>query len=160
MSTLSAIYFHDEAAAHEALEQRLWPNGPVCPKCGGQDRITISRGGRVGLYRCGPCKRQFTVKVGTVFESSHIPLNVWLQAIHLMASGKKGISGHQMMRLLDVTYKTAWFMTHRIREAMKEPGWKIAGPLGGAGATIEIVKPTPAGRPATAPSRRPQKRCP
>src|SRR6185437_12382222 len=137
MSTLSATYFHDEVAAHEELERRLWPTGPVCPKCQGQDRITIVRGARVGLYRCGPCKRQFTVKVGTVFEDSHIALNVWLQAVHLMTSSKKGISSHQMMRLLDVTYKTAWFMTHRIREAMKAPAWNVAGPMGGAGATIE-----------------------
>jgi transposase-like protein len=137
MSTLSAPYFHDEALAHEELERRLWPTGPICPKCGGQGRITVVRGARVGLYRCGPCKRQFTVKVGTVFESSHVPLNVWLQAVHLMTSSKKGISSHQMMRLLDVTYKTAWFMTHRIREAMKEPGWPTAGKLGGSGRTVE-----------------------
>jgi transposase-like protein len=137
MSTLSAPYFHDEALAHEELERRLWPTGPVCPKCGGQDRITISRGGRVGLYRCGPCKRQFTIKVGTVFEASHIPLNVWLQAVHLMTSSKKGISSHQIMRILEVTYKTAWFMTHRIREAMTDGDWHTIGKLGGEGETVE-----------------------
>jgi transposase-like protein len=137
MSTLSAPYFHDEGLAHEELERRLWPTGPVCPKCGGQDRITISRGGRVGLYRCGPCKRQFTVKVGTVFESSHVQLNVWLQAVHLMTSSKKGISSHQIMRILDVTYKTAWFMTMRIREAMTEGDWRTIGKLGGEGQTVE-----------------------
>ena len=137
MSTLSAPYFHDEALAHEELERRLWPTGPVCPKCGGQDRITVSRGGRVGLYRCGPCKRQFTVKVGAVFESSHVALNVWLQAVHLMTSSKKGISSHQIMRILEVTYKTAWFMTHRIREAMTEGDWRTIGKLGGEGQTVE-----------------------
>jgi len=137
MSTLSAAYFHDEALAHEELERRLWPTGPVCPKCGGQDRITVSRGSRVGLYRCGPCKRQFTIKVGTVFESSHVALNVWLQAVHLMTSSKKGISSHQIMRILEVTYKTAWFMTHRIREAMTEGDWRAIGKLGGEGQTIE-----------------------
>src|ERR1700722_6280297 len=137
MSTLSAPYFHDEALAHEELERRLWSTGPVCPKCGGRNRITVSRGGRVGLYRCGPCKRQFTVKVGTVFESSHVPLNVWLQAVHLMTSSKKGISSHQIMRILDVTYKTAWFMTHRIREAMTEGDWRAIGKLGGDGPTVE-----------------------
>jgi transposase-like protein len=137
MSTLSAPHFHDEALAHQELESRLWPNGPVCPKCGGQDRITVSKGGRIGLYRCGPCKRQFTVKVGTVFESSHVPLNVWLQAVHLMTSSKKGISSHQIMRILEVTYKTAWFMTHRIREAMKEGDWRTIGRLGGEGQTVE-----------------------
>jgi transposase-like protein len=137
MSTLSAPYFHDEALAHEELERSIWPNGPVCPKCGGQGRITSVKGGRVGLYRCGPCKRQFTVKVGTVFEASHVPLNVWLQAVHLMTSSKKGISSHQIMRILDVTYKTAWFMTHRIREAMTEGDWRATGPLGGEGMTVE-----------------------
>jgi len=137
MSTLSAPYFHDDALAHEELERRLWLTGPSCPKCGGQDRITVSKGGRVGLYRCGPCKRQFTVKVGTVFESSHVALNVWLQAVHLMTSSKKGISSHQMMRLLDVTYKTAWFMSHRIREAMTEGDWRTIGKLGGEGQTVE-----------------------
>jgi transposase-like protein len=133
MSSLSAPYFHDEALAHEELERRLWPTGPVCPKCGGQDRITVTRGARVGLYRCGPCKRQFTVKVGTVFESSHVPLNVWLQAVHLMCSSKKGISSHQIMRTLEVTYKTAWFMTHRIREAMRDVTLPV---MGGPGETI------------------------
>ena len=137
MSTLSAPYFHDEALAHEELERRLWPTGPVCPKCTGQGRITPVKGGRVGLYRCGPCKRQFTIKVGTVFEASHVPLNVWLQAVHLMTSSKKGISSHQIMRILDVTYKTAWFMTHRIREAMTEGDWRAIGPLGGEGQTVE-----------------------
>ena len=135
MSALSAPYFHDGDLAHKELEATLWPNGPVCPKCGGQERITTVKGGRIGLYRCAPCKRQFTVKVGTVFESSHVPLNLWLQATYLMCSNKKGISSHQLMRTLDVQYKTAWFMTHRLREAMK------AGPLpqfGGEGVKVEI----------------------
>lgn len=135
MSILSAPYFHDEAAAYAELESVLWPHGAVCPKCGGLDRITKVKGGRIGLYRCGPCKRQFTVKVGTVFESSHVPLNLWLQAVYLMCSSKKGISSHQLMRVLDVQYKTAWFMTHRIREAMKSGNLP---PIGGAGATVEL----------------------
>jgi transposase-like protein len=135
MSVLSAAYFHDEAAAYAELEATLWPNGPVCPRCNGQDRVTAVKGGRIGLYRCGPCKRQFTVKVGTVFESSHVPLNLWLQAVYLMCSSKKGISSHQLMRTLDVQYKTAWFMTHRIREAMKTG--KLP-PMGGVGVTVEI----------------------
>lgn len=135
MSVLSAPYFHDEAAAYEVLEATLWPHGPVCPHCGGLDRITKVKGGRIGLRRCGPCKKQFTVKVGTVFESSHVPLNLWLQAVYLMCSSKKGISSHQLMRVLDVQYKTAWFMTHRIREAMASG--KLP-PLGGEGATVEI----------------------
>lgn len=135
MSVLSAPYFHDADAAREELERTLWPNGPVCPRCGGMERITVVKGGRAGLYRCGPCKRQFTVTVGTVFESSHVPLNLWLQAVYLMCSSKKGISSHQLMRTLGVQYKTAWFMTHRIREAMKAGNLP---PIGGAGATVEI----------------------
>ena len=135
MSVLSAPYFHDEAAVYAELEATLWPNGPVCPRCSGQGRITSVKGGRIGLYRCGPCKRQFTVKVGTVFESSHVPLNLWLQAVFLMCSSKKGISSLQLMRTLDVQYKTAWFMTHRIREAMKSGSLP---PMGGEGATVEI----------------------
>jgi len=93
------------------------------------------KGGRIGLRRCGPCKKQFTVKVGTVFESSHVPLNLWLQAVYLMCSSKKGISSHQLMRVLDVQYKTAWFMTHRIREAMASG--KLP-PMGGEGVIVEI----------------------
>ena len=135
MSVLSAPYFHDEAAAFAELEATLWPHGPVCPRCGGLDRITAVKGARMGLRRCGPCKRQFTVTVGTVFESSHVKLNLWLQAVYLMCSSKKGISSHQLMRTLEVTYKTAWFMTHRIREAMKAGSLP---PMGGAGVTVEI----------------------
>ena len=138
MSALSAPHFHDEAAAYAELEATLWPNGPVCPRCGGMDRITPVRGktARIGLRRCGPCKRQFTVKVGTVFESSHVPLHQWLQAVYLLCSSKKGISSHQLMRTLDVQYKTAWFMTHRIREAMRDG--TLRPPLGGQGAVVEV----------------------
>jgi transposase-like protein len=150
MSVLSAAYFHDEAAAFQDLEAILWPNGPVCPRCGGMDRITVVKGGRMGLRRCGPCKRQFTVTVGTVFESSHVPLNLWLQAVYLMCSSKKGISSHQLMRTLDVQYKTAWFMTHRIREAMK--AGKLP-PMGGADVTVEIDE-TFIGKKAGEPVRR------
>jgi transposase-like protein len=134
MSVLSASYFQDEASAYAELERTLWPHGPVCPRCGGLDRITTVKGGRLGLYRCGPCKRQFTVKVGTVFESSHVPLHQWLQAVYLMCNSKKGISSHQLMRVLDVQYKTAWFMTHRIREAMKTGNLP---PMGGNSAIVE-----------------------
>ena len=106
MSHLSAPHFHEEAAAFQFLEEALWPHGPVCPRCGGLDRITTVKGGRAGLRRCGPCKRQFTVTVGTVFESSHVKLNLWLQAAYLLCSNKKGISSHQLMRILGVQYKT------------------------------------------------------
>jgi transposase-like protein len=137
MSAFTAPFFHDEVAAYEFLESELWPNGPVCPKCGGQERITPVKSARVGLYRCGPCKRQFTVKVGTVFESSHVPLTYWMQAVYLLCASKKGFSSHQVMRALNVQYKTAWFMTHRIREAMTEGDWRTTGKLGGEGQTVE-----------------------
>ena len=135
-SALSAPYFHDEAAAYAKLESLLWPHGPVCPRCGGLDRITPVRGktARRGLYYCGPCKRQFTVTVGTIFESSHTDLNLWFQAAHLMCSSKKGMSAHQIHRVIGVTYKTAWFMCHRLREAMRDG--KMT-PLGGEGRIVE-----------------------
>jgi transposase-like protein len=136
MSVLSQPHFHNEAAARERLEALVWPQGPVCPRCGGFDRITVVKGARAGLRRCGPCKREFTVTVGTVFERSKVPLHKWFQAAHLMASSKKGISAHQLHRTLKTTYKTAWFMEHRLREAMRE--LNITAPLGGEGKTVEF----------------------
>src|SRR5688572_1772316 len=125
----------DEDAAREALEALRWPNGAVCPKCGGADpykltaRPTSKSPGRKGLYKCRACRGQFTVRVGTIFEDSHIPLATWLTAIHLICASKKGISAHQLHRMLGVTYKSAWFMAHRIRWAMtQEPlSGKLAG---------------------------------
>jgi len=134
MSKLSAPHFHNEEAARRQLEKILWPHGPVCPRCGGLDRITAVKGGRDGLWRCGPCKRQFTVTVGTLFESSHIGLHLWFQAAHLMSASKKGISAHELHRILEVQYKTAWFMAHRIREAMRSGP---LAPLGGLSGIIE-----------------------
>lgn len=136
MSILSAPHFHDKAAAIARLEAIVWPNGPYCPRCGGFDRITTVKGGRAGLRRCGPCKREFTVTVRTIFERSHVPLNKWFQAAHLMASSKKGMSAHQLHRTLQVQYKTAWFIEHRLREAMCELHPMAA--LGGEGKTVEI----------------------
>ena len=136
-SVLSSPWFHDEEAAYRKLESILWPQGPYCPRCGGFDRITKVKGGRIGLWRCGPCKRQFRVTVGTVFESAHVPLNLWFQAMHLLCSSKKGMSSHQIHRVLGVTYKTAWFMTHRIREAMA-PHEHLLATLGGESKTVEI----------------------
>jgi len=136
MSLLSQPHFHSEAAAIARLEAIVWPQGPFCPRCGGFDRITAVKGGRPGLRRCGPCKREFTVTVGTIFERSHIKLHKWFQAAHLMASSKKGISAHQLHRTLKITYKTAWFMEHRLREAMRE--LHPDAPLGGEGKTIEM----------------------
>jgi transposase-like protein len=139
MSILSAPHFHDEDAAFERLEAIVWPNGPVCPKCGNceEKRITRVTGktARTGLRRCLECKKQFTVKVGTVFESSHVPLHKWFQAGHLLASSKKGISAHQLHRTLRVQYKTAWFMFHRLREAMRSTDFS---PMGGEGKQVEV----------------------
>lgn len=134
MSILNAPFFHDEAAAYAKLESIVWPSGPVCPHCGGLERITVVRGGRIGLKRCGDCKGQFRVTVGTVFEGSHIPLHQWLQAAFLMCASKKGISAHQLHRTLEITYKSAWFMAHRLREAMIAPK---TTKIGGRGKQIE-----------------------
>lgn len=147
MSILTKKHFHDEAAAFAELESIMWPEGPVCPHCGGMDRVYALKGVRTkpskknpegverhGLKKCGHCRKQFTVRVGTVFEDSHAPLHKWFQAIHLLCSSKKGISSHQLHRILEVQYNTAWFMSHRIREAMR------AGPLapmGGGGGVVE-----------------------
>src|SRR5436305_4975578 len=129
--------FTNEIAAREALEAVRWPNGPVCPHCGSTgDDVALLQGksGRAGLFYCNGCKGQFTVTVGTVFERSKIPLSKWWMACHLLNSSKKGISAHQMHRLLGVTYKSAWFMMHRLREAMRTGGLE---PLGGAGKIVE-----------------------
>jgi len=135
-STLSAAHFHDEAAAYAYVEARVWPNGPVCPHCGGVERLSKMNGKstRIGTYKCYQCRKQFTVKVGTVFESSHVALNVWLQALALLTSSKKGFSSNQLSRILGVTLKTAWFMSHRIREAMRDG---VMAPLGGNGGIVE-----------------------
>ncbi len=135
-SVLDAEHFHDEEAAYAYVEARIWPNGPVCPHCGGVERVGKLKGKstRIGVYKCYQCRKPFRATVGTVFESSHIPLRLWLQAIHLMASSKKGISSNQLHRILGVTLKTAWFISHRIREAMRVIGFE---PMGGAGETIE-----------------------
>jgi transposase-like protein len=135
-SVLSDKHFHDEAAAYRFVEARVWPDGPICPHCGGVERIGKMGGEstRIGTYKCYQCRKPFTVKIGTIFESSHIPLRLWLQAIFLMASSKKGISSNQLHRTLGVTVKTAWFLSHRIREAMRSGG---LDPLGGAGKIVE-----------------------
>src|ERR1700752_3094372 len=119
-SVLSDRHFHEESAAYEFVEQRVWPNGPISPHCGGVERISKLGGKstRIGTYKCYQCRKPFTVKVGTVFESSHIPMRIWLQAMILMCSSKKGISSNQLHRVLGVSLKSAWFMSHRIREAM------------------------------------------
>jgi transposase-like protein len=136
MSALSALHFHNEEAAYAYVEARLWPTGPVCPKCGGVDRIGKLQGKstRTGVYKCYQCRKPFTVKVGTVFEDSKIPMTVWLQAIFLLAASKKGMSSNQLHRMLGVTLKTAWFLSHRIREAMRSGDLL---PMGADGGPVE-----------------------
>ncbi len=136
-STISAKHFHDEAAAFAFIESRVWSDGPTCPHCGGVERIGKMKGKttRLGLYKCYQCYKPFTVRIGTVFEASHVPLRYWLQAMAFMTASKKGISSNQLHRTLGVTLKTAWFMSHRIREAMRVVGVE---PMGGAGKTVEI----------------------
>ena len=136
---LSNPIFHDEATAIAKLESLVWPNGPVCPHCGDVNRIGQLKGKstKIGTRKCYACRKKFTVTVGTVFEDTHIPVHQWLQVAHLMCSSKKGISSHQIMRIMGVQYKTAWFMTQRIRLAMKEPGYPDGGKLGGDGETLE-----------------------
>lgn len=131
--------FTDDNAARRHLEKIRWPNGVVCPHCGNadQDKIVKLRGKshRPGLYQCNECREHFTVTVGTVMERSHIPLHKWIYGFHLMAASKKGVSAHQLHRMLGITYKSAWFMAHRIREAMRPNG--AASPLGGSGKIVE-----------------------
>ena len=128
--------FTDQDAARAHLEKLQWPEGPVCPHCQTVNRASRIAGGRKGLWFCNACRKQFSVTVGTVFERSKVPLNTWLYANHLLCSSKKGNSAHQMARMLGVTYKTAWFMMHRIREAMA-PAEGSEPPLGGAGKVVE-----------------------
>jgi transposase-like protein len=140
-SILDQPQYRDEAAAFAMLESIVWPNGPVCPHCGATERIYPLNGvkgknGRIrlGLKKCGPCRGQFTVRKNTVFESSHIPLHIWFQAAFLMCSSKKGVSSNQLHRTLGVTLKTAWFMSRRLREAMRV---LKMDPIGGAGKFAE-----------------------
>lgn len=137
MSVLSRPEFHNEEAAYTYVEARIWANGRFCPHCGEAER-TSKMGGkstRIGTYKCYGCRKPFTVKIGTIFESSHVAMNLWLQAIYLMCASKKGISSNQLHRTLGVTLKTAWFMSHRIREAMRSDG---TVQFGSGGGTVEV----------------------
>jgi transposase-like protein len=148
MSILAKAYFHNEKAAFLHLEKLLWKGGVVCPHCGSVDSAgrlegvkgkatqTKSAKVRLGLWKCyeAKCRKQFTVRVGTVFEHCRIPLHKCLQAVHLIASSKKGISSHQLHRILEIQYKSAWFLAHRIREAMRDG--KLS-PMGGSGKVVE-----------------------
>ena len=140
MSVLSRPYFQDEQAAFDFVEAIIWPRGPVCPHCGGVERITAIKPNpekrvRYGLKKCGQCKGQFTARMGTIFEESKLPMTKWLQAI-LLVTSKKGVSAHQLHRSLEVTYKTAWFLARRIREATRSG--ELDGPFGRGGATVEV----------------------
>ena len=133
MSVLSRPEFHNEEAAYAYVEARIWPHGATCPKCGERERVSKMGGKstRIGAYKCYKCRKPFTVKVGTIFEASHVSMCLWMQAIYLMCSSKKGISSNQLHRTLGVTLKTAWFMSHRIREAMRSDGTVNFGSGGG-----------------------------
>lgn len=135
MSNLSAPHFSNETEARKLIESLRWPNGPVCGHCGETVKRYATK--REGRYRCGnpACRKDYTATTGTVMESSHIPLHKWLSAFYLVCSSKKGISAHQLHRTLGITYKSAWFLEHRIREAMREGG--LVPPLGGNGGIVE-----------------------
>ncbi len=147
-AVLSTPVFHNETAAFTYVEARMWPNGPVCPHCDAKaDKIGALNARtkpskknpegsiRHGLRKCYACRKEFTVRVGTIFEDSHLPLHLWMQAIHLLSSSKKGISTRQIQRLLNCSMKTAWFLTHRIREIMKPAG---GSQMGGSGKVVEV----------------------
>lgn len=140
-SVLSAAHFQDEVAAFAYVESKLWPEGPVCPHCGSfGDKVGKLNGKttRLGLHKCyqAGCRKSFTVRMGTIFESSHLPLHLWLQIIHLMCASKKGLATRQIQRMLQCSMKTAWFLGHRIREAMSDGG-TLMPPMGSAGSIVE-----------------------
>ena len=137
MTDITAKRFKTEHAARKHLEAIRWPDGPICPHCGSIDNSHRIKGksARPGLWFCADCRKQFSVTVGTLFERSHVPLHKWLLANHLICASKKGMSAHQLHRMLGVTYKTAWFMAHRIREAMRDN--PDLGPLGGSNKVVE-----------------------
>src|ERR1700730_2599804 len=128
--------FTDEDKAREHLEEQRWPDGPFCPHCGSTNVHRLEgESQRPGLIQCNSCAQNFTVTVGSVMERSHIPLRKWVLAFYLMSSSKKGMSAHQLHRMLGITYKSAWFMAHRVREAMKPAN---PAPIGGEGKTVEV----------------------
>ena len=138
-SVLSAPHFQNEEAAFAYVEAKLWPTGPECPHCGVVDRAGRLKGKstRPGLWKCYACRKPFTVRMRSVFESSHVPMTIWLQAMYLMCSSKKGISTRQLQRMIGCGLKTAWFLSHRIRECMKESRAIFEVPMGGAGRDLE-----------------------
>ncbi len=140
MCDLTNPAFTDEDKAREFLEASRWPDGPFCPHCG-QFETVSKLGGKsmgAGWYHCRECRQKFTVRTGTLYERSHIPLHKWLLATHLLTSSKKGMSAHQLHRMLGITYKSAWFMCHRIREGMRDDSHKATGGLGGTNQAVEV----------------------
>jgi len=154
MTNITAPHFHDETKAREHLEAIRWPDGPTCPHCGSFNATRLEgKKHRAGLVQCNDCREQFTVTVGTVFERSKVPLHKWLLCNHLLCASKKGMSAKQIERMLGVTYKTAWFMCHRIREAMKVD--ETDGPLGGPDAVVEADETYVGGKAKNRATRRP-----
>ena len=137
-SVLDQPRFRNEPAAYAYVESIVWERGRFCPHCGvvGKSGELKGKSTRLGTYKCYACRKPFTVKVGTIFEKSHVPMHIWLQAMHLICSSKKGFSANQFCRVLGVDFKTGWFIGHRIREAMKDDG--SSGPLGGPGKIVEV----------------------
>lgn len=136
MSVLNKKHFHSEIEAYKFVEKQLWGSNRPCPHCGTVDHSgkLAGKSTRIGVYKCYSCRKPFTVKIGTIFESSHIKLHIWLQAIFLISSSKKGISSNQLSRVLEITLKSAWFLSHRIREAMRDNSIAV---LGGEGSIVE-----------------------
>ncbi len=148
MTDLSAKHFHDEDAAITHVEASRWSDGVVCPHCGSLDVHRMAGTTQAGMFLCNDCRDKFTCRTGTVMERSHLPVHKWLLAIHLMTSSKKGVSAHQLMRNLDLgSYRTAWFLAHRVREAMTdiEPN-KTGGPLGGTDKVVEADETVVSGK--------------
>jgi transposase-like protein len=145
MTDLTKPIYSDENAAREHLESQRWPDGAVCPFCNNREKVRPLGGESMGpgWHYCGACKDKFTVRTGSVLERSHVPLHKWVLAFRLLCGSKKGMSAHQLHRTLGVTYKTAWFMAHRIRESMRDTD---GGGLGGEGKTVELTRPTSAAR--------------
>jgi transposase-like protein len=137
MTDIAAPHFHDEDAAREHIEASRWPNGVNCPHCGSLNVMRMGGETQAGYFLCRDCADKFTCRTGTVMERSHIPLHKWLFAMMLMSSSKKGVSAHQIHRTLGITYKSAWFLCHRIREAMTDLEPNKSGPLGGLGKVVE-----------------------
>ena len=132
-TNLSDPIFHDEAAAQAHIEASRWPQSPDCPFCGSFNVLRMGGKTQAGMLSCRDCRKKFTCRTGSVMERSHVPLCKWLLATHLMAASKKGMSAHQLARMLDVQFKTAWFLAHRIRESMRDDGTVPIGGAGGSG---------------------------